>query len=171
MFKQGDYVNYSCRGVCLIDEIKEKTIDDKKNMYYIMHPINIKNSIIMTPVDNEKIKMRLIMKKEIAENIIASLKVNSDLPRITDKKMRERVYTKMLKEGNPSELVEMINVLNEEEEEKIAEGRKKSATDEKYLQKAKELLFSELSVSLGIEIEQVKQRVEITLRKKMKDND
>lgn len=167
MFKQGDYVNYSCRGVCLIDEIKEKTIDDKKDMYYIMHPINIKNSIIMSPVDNEKVKMRLVIKKDKAEDIIDTLFDNSDLPRITDKKTRERVYTKMLKEGNPSELVEMINVLNEEENEKRAEGRKNSATDERYLEKAKELLFTELSVSLGIEIEQIKQRVETILKEKL----
>ncbi len=167
MFKQGDYVNYSCRGVCLIDEIKEKTIDNKKNMYYIMHPINVKNSVIMTPVNNEKIKMRLIMKKKNAEDIMDTLLVNSNLPRITDKKMRERVYTKMLKEGNPNELVEIINVLNEEENEKRSEGRKNSATDEKYLQKAKELLFSELSVSLGIEIDQIKQRVETILKEKV----
>ncbi len=167
MFKQGDYVNYSCRGVCLIDEIKEKTIDNKKNMYYIMHPINVKNSVIMTPVNNEKIKMRLIMKKKNAEDIMDTLLVNSNSPRITDKKMRERVYTKMLKEGNPNELVEIINVLNEEENEKRSEGRKNSATDEKYLQKAKELLFSELSVSLGIEIDQIKQRVETILKEKV----
>jgi CarD family transcriptional regulator len=167
MFKQGDYVNYSCRGVCLIDEIKEKTIDNKKNMYYIMHPINLKNSILMTPVDNEKTKMRLIMKKEKAENIIDLLLENSDLPRITDRKTRERVYTKVLKEGNPSELVEIINVLNEEENEKRAEGRKKSATDEKYLVKAKELLFTELSVSLGIDIEQIKLRIETILQEKI----
>jgi CarD family transcriptional regulator len=167
MFKQGDYINYSCRGVCLIDEIKEKTIGDKKNKYYIMHPVNIKNSIIMTPVDNEKVKMRLVMNKEKAEDIIDTLMDNSDLPRITDKKTRERVYTKILKEGNPNELVEIINVLNEEENEKRAEGRKQSATDEKYLEKAKELLFTELSVSLGIEIEEIKQRVETILQEKL----
>ena len=120
----------------------------------------------MNPVDNEKIKMRLIIKKEKAEDIINTLLENSDLPRITDKKTRERVYTKMLKEGNPSELVEIINVLNEEENEKRMEGRKRSATDEKYLEKAKELLFSELSVSLGIEIELIKQRVETILQEK-----
>lgn len=169
MFKQGDYINYSCRGVCLIDEIQEKTIDNKKNLYYIMHPVNMKNSVIMIPVDNDKVKMRLIMKKEKAEDIIDTLlDDHSDLPRITDKKMRERVYTKMLKEGNPSELVEIINVLNEEENEKRAEGRKNSATDVKYLEKAKELLFTELSVSLGIEMEQIKQRVEIILQENIK---
>ena len=167
MFNQGDYINYSCRGVCLIDEIKEKTIDNKKNMYYIMHPVNIKNTTIMTPVDNEKVKMRLVMNKEKAENIIDTLMDNRDLPRITDKKVRERVYTKMLKEGDPCELVEIINVLNEEENEKRAEGRKNSATDEKYLEKAKELLFTELSVSLGIEIDQIKQRVETILQDKL----
>ncbi|MBH1939301.1 CarD family transcriptional regulator [Mobilitalea sibirica] len=168
MFKKGDYIIYSCRGVCLIKDIKEKTIENKKNMYYIMHPVNIKNSIIMTPVDNEKVKMRKVMKKEKAEDIIDTLLDNSDLPRITDKKMRERVYNKMLKEGNPSELVEIINALNEEENEKRAEGRKKSATDEKYLEKAKELLFTELSVSLGVGFEQIKQRVESILQEKLK---
>ena len=167
MFKQGDYINYSCRGVCLVDEIIEKMIDDKKSMYYLMHPVNVKNSMIMTPVDNEKVKMRLVMKKEKAEDIIDTFLDKRDLPRITDKKMRERVYTRMLKEGNPSELVEIINVLNEEENEKKADGRKRSATDEKYLVKAKELLFTELSVSLGIDIEQIKLRVETILREKL----
>ncbi|MDD3174072.1 MAG: CarD family transcriptional regulator [Herbinix sp.] len=166
MFKQGDYIIYSCRGVCLIDEIKEKTIDNKKNMYYIMHPINIKNSIIMTPVDNDKVKMRLIMKQEKAEDIIVTLLDNINIPRISDKKIRERVYSRILKEGNPNELVEIINVLIEEENEKRIEGRKQSATDEKYLEKAKELLFTELSVSLGVEIEQIKQRVEAILDEK-----
>ena len=166
MFKQGDYINYSCRGVCLIDELIEKTIDNNKNMYYIMRPVNVKNSRIMTPVDNKKVKMRLVMKKEKAEDIIDTLSDNSDLPRISDKKMRERVYTKMLKEGNPSELVEIINALNEEENEKRAEGKKNSATDEKYLEKAKELLFTELSISLGVDIEQIKKRVETILQEK-----
>lgn len=166
MFKQGDYIIYSCRGVCLIDEIKEKTIDNKKSMYYIMHPINIKNSVIMTPVDNEKVKMRLIIKQEKAENIIVTLLDNTNMPRITDKKLRERVYTRILKEGNPSELVEIINALIEEENEKRIEGRKNSATDEKYLEKAKELLFTELSVSLGVDIEQIRQRVEAILQEK-----
>ena len=120
----------------------------------------------MTPVDNKKVKMRLVMKKEKAEDIIDTLSDNSDLPRISDKKMRERVYTKMLKEGNPSELVEIINALNEEENEKRAEGKKNSATDEKYLEKAKELLFTELSISLGVDIEQIKKRVETILQEK-----
>lgn len=166
MFKQGDYIIYSCRGVCLIDEISEKTIDNKKNMYYIMHPMHIKNSVIMTPVDNEKVKMRSIMKQEKAEDIIVTLMDNSNMPRILDKKMRERVYTKMLKEGNPTELVEIINVLIEEENEKRVEGRKNSATDEKYLEKAKELLVNELSVSLGVDIELIKQRVDAILLEK-----
>jgi CarD family transcriptional regulator len=168
MFKKGDFIIYSCRGVCVIDDIIEKTIENKKNMYYIMHPIHIKNSIIMTPVDNTKVKMRLIMNQVKAEDIIITLLDNCYMPRITDKKIRERVYSRILKEGNPSELVEIINVLIEEENEKRVEGRKISATDEKYLQKAKEILYSELSASLGIEIEQIKQRVEAILQEKIK---
>lgn len=162
MFKQGDFIMYSNYGACSIDEIKEKITDKVNRTYYVMHPINQKDSKIITPIDNKKVKMRAIMAPKDAEKIFSAISF-SNVIRITDKKEREQVYAKILKEGNPSEIVEIINTLLIEEKEKIEEGKRLSAIDGKYLEKAELLLYTELSVALNMSIEQIKERVELNL--------
>lgn len=158
MFEQGDYIMYSNYGACLVDEIKEKSINKEKKLCYILHPVTDVRSKIMTPIDNEKVKMRAIMTPKEAEEIFAEISIGN-ITRIADKKQREQAYTNILKEGNPDELVEIINSLMIEENEKIEEGKRISATDKKYLDKAERLLYSELSVSLNIEMKLIKDRV------------
>lgn len=158
MFEQGNYIMYSNYGACLVGEVIEKMIDKEKKMYYILKPINDTRSKIMTPIDNTKVKMRAIMTPEEAANVFALIP-NHDATRILDKKMREQVYSKILKEGDPNELVEIINALIIEENEKTVEGKNISATDRKYLERAEKLLYSELSVSLNVKVEQIKEKV------------
>jgi CarD family transcriptional regulator len=159
MFNPGDYLMYSVYGPCIVDEITEKTTGTEKKMYYILHPINETNSTkIITPINNKKVKMRAIITPEIAEEIINVI-FKDQVIRVTDKKQRELAYGKILKEGNPCELAEIINALKIEETEKIAEGKKFSATDSKYLERAERLLYSELSISLNMKIEQIKDRI------------
>ncbi len=166
MFKQGDYIMYSNHGACLVDEIRERIIDKEKKMYYILHPLNENNSKIMTPINNSKVRMRAIMTPKDAEVILSTI-ANSKVTQILDKKLREQAYTKILKEGNPNELVEIINALVIEENEKISEGKKASDTDRKYLLRAEKLLYSELSVTLNIKIDLIKDRVTCMFKKKI----
>lgn len=166
MFKQGDYIMYSNHGACLVDEIRERIIDKEKKMYYILHPLNENNSKIMTPINNSKVRMRAIMTPKDAEIILSTI-ANSKVTQILDKKQREQAYTKILKEGNPNELVEIINALVIEENEKISEGKKASDTDRKYLVRAEKLLYSELSVTLNIKFELIKERVACMFKKKI----
>lgn len=149
---------YSYYGVCLVDDISEKLIDNVKKRCYILHPFNEVNSRIMTPIDNKKVKMRAIMAQENAKEIFESI---SDIktPWITDKKQRDQSYVKIIKEGNPSELAEIINALMIEDNEKKVEGKRISETDKKHLDKAERLLFPELSIALNMEIEEVKDSV------------
>lgn len=158
MFKQGDYVIYSLHGVCIVKEICEKVIDKEKKMYYILHPVNEAHSKIMTPVENQKVKMRLIMTPEEANKILL-IEPDSNPIWNLDKNQRSQEFTKVLKEGNPGELVKFIKVSMMKEDEKKAEGKKITATDKKYLEAAEKLLYSELSFSLSMEIEQIKNTV------------
>lgn len=158
MFEQGDYIVYSSYGVCFIDEIVEKIIDASKRLYYVLHPIHEANSRILTPVDNKKVKMRAIMTPDEAEEVLDNITSNDCNP-ILDRKQRDLAYTKILKEGNPDELAEIINALTIESHEKEIDKKKVSATDKKYLDKAESLLYSELSISLSMDIDEVNDKV------------
>ncbi|WP_313132039.1 CarD family transcriptional regulator [Anaerocolumna sp.] len=158
MFKQGDYIMYSNYGACFIDEIAEKTIADETKLFYIMRPVNEDKTRIMTPINNKKVKMRSVMSSEEAENIFNVI-MNGNVNLITDRKQREKVYSKILKEGNPFEIAEIILTLLLEKDEKNKAGKNISVADKKYLEQAEKLLYSELSVSLDIEMDQVKEKV------------
>ncbi|NLK26948.1 MAG: hypothetical protein GX306_01180 [Clostridiales bacterium] len=158
MFKQGDHIMYSYHGVCYIDEIREDIIEKEKKLFYIMHPFNEK-SRIMTPVDNDKVKMRAIMSSEEAREVLNSVSVDNAL-RIPDRKKRDQVYTKLLKEGDPKQIIQIINALNIEDQEKKAAGKNMSTTDKRILERAEKLLYPELSLALGVEVETIKQKVE-----------
>lgn len=158
MFNQGDHIMYSNYGVCFIDEVKEKTTNEEKRLFYILHPINETNSKIITPVDNQKVKIRAIMEQDKAKKILDTL-TDCNVHRIADKKVRDQEYTRCLKEGDPHELVIIINALMIEDKERKIAGKKISATDKKYLEKAERLLYPELSIALNIDMEQMQDRI------------
>ncbi len=158
MFEKGDYIVYSSYGVCFIDEIVEKIIDASKRLYYVLHPIHEANSKIITPVNNEKVKMRAIMTPEEANDVLSNM-VSSECNQILDRKQRDLTYTKMLKEGNPDELADIINTLKMEGREKEIDKKKVSATDKKYLDKAESLLYSEISISLDMDMAEINDKV------------
>ena len=157
MFQQGEYIMYSYHGACFIDEIKESTIDKETKLYYIMHPFNEKSKI-MTPVDNDKVRMRPIMPAEKAEEVLRTVSCDNIFT-ITDHKKKDQFYTQILKDGNPMQLIKVITSILIDEQEKIAAGKKMSTTDKRILDKAERLLYPELSLALETEVETIKERV------------
>lgn len=158
MFKQGDYIMYSNYGACLIDEIVEKTVGNDTKLFYVMHPVSEDKTRIITPINNKKVKMRAIMPQEEAKNIINAI-INRNVNLITDRRQREKTYNQIIKDGNPSDIVEIINALILEEDEKMKAGKNISVADKKYLEKAEKLLYSELSVCFNLQMNQVKEKV------------
>lgn len=166
MYKEGDYIMYSNYGACLVQEICEKTIDKQSNIYYVLVPINQANSRIMTPVDNVKVKMRTLMSMEEAENIFSTIS-EENIVLISDRKEREKAYTYMLREGDPMELAEIITALMIEEHNRSEEGKTFPATDKKILERAEQLLYSELSVIYDEEYVDIKNRVAEYIKEKV----
>jgi CarD family transcriptional regulator len=158
MFKKGDLIIYSNYGVCIVDEISDNIFDNEKTLLYIMHPINGKSKI-MTPVDNKKVRMRAIMPCKEAELHFNALSTDNRLW-ISEKKKRDQLYTQILRDGEPELLVKMINALIFEDKEKISVGKRISATDRRYLDKAEKLLYPELALALNIEIDIIRERAQ-----------
>ncbi|MEG2775316.1 MAG: CarD family transcriptional regulator, partial [Acetivibrio sp.] len=74
---------------------------------------------------------------------------------IPDEKGREEAYQTALNTCNCEELVKIIKTLYVRNESRIADGKKMTNSDRKYLKLAEEFLYGELALPLGIEKSEV----------------
>ena len=152
MFEKGDYIVYGAAGICQVKEIGTLSMkaSDKDRLYYTLEPLNSKGSSVYTPVDNTKVVIRRILSKKEAEQLIC------DIPHIEalwveNDKQREQVYRESARKCDCREWIRIIKTLYLRKQDRIAHGKKVTATDERYLHMAEESLYSELSIPLGVE--------------------
>ncbi len=151
MFEKGELIMCGGHGVCRVIDITDNPIDrfDKEKKYYVLEPVFEKASTIYTPVDNDKIVMRRIMNKEEAEKLIAHI-AEIDTVWIQEEKRREQTYKEAISTYDSRSLAQIIKTLYQRKRSRIDEGKKVLSSDEQYLHKAEELLYSEMSLALSI---------------------
>ena len=87
MFQVNDTVLYGSEGICVIQEIAERTFDRRKQEYYILQPLyGARRSTIFVPTASEKLCARmhkLLSAEEIQEmiNKVASQSMVGDMNR------------------------------------------------------------------------------------------
>lgn len=166
MFEKGELIMCGGHGVCRVVDITGNPIDrlDKEKKYYVLEPVFEKASTIYTPVDNDKIVMRKIMNKEEAEKLIAHIE-EIDTVWIQEEKRREQTYKDALRTYDSRSLMQIIKTLYQRKNMRINEGKKVLSSDEQYLRKAEELLYSEMSLALSIPKDQVSAYIVEAVRK------
>ena len=145
MYEVGDLIVYGRTGICEVTEITTLKMDGvpKDKLYYILRPVREKRGKVFTPVDNEKIVTRKVISKEEAEELIREIPKIEGLW-IGSEKQREEKYKECMKSCKCAEWVRIIKTLYQKQ------GKKITATDERYLRMAEGNLYSELSIALGI---------------------
>ena len=73
-----------------------------------------------------------------------------DILWVKDEKSREQIYKDAIRTCNCEEWVRMIKTLYIRKKSRLAEGKKVTSSDAKYLHLAEENLYGELSVVMGI---------------------
>lgn len=156
MFQIGEYIIYGMNGVCRVDEIGPMNMSgvDSNREYYTLLPLYTKGSRVFTPVDNQKVVMRPVITEQEAYDLIDKMK-NINLIEETDDKHRELAYKESLKSCDCREMIRIINTVLKRKEERLLQGKKMSACDEKYLKQAEDSLYGELAISLKIEKDKV----------------
>ena len=151
MFQKGERVVYGMSGVCTVEDITALGGSGKgeERLYYVLIPLNTKGSHIYTPVDNQKAKIRRILTAEEANALIDSIPEREAL-RISSEKLREAEYKAAIRSGRCEAWVGMIKTLHARRQERTREGKKITATDERYLKAAEDYLFGELAAALKI---------------------
>lgn len=161
MFKIGEYVVYGMIGVCKVEEIGPMNLSgiDSDKEYYTLLPLYTKGSRVYTPVDNQKVIMRAVISKSDVCSLIDEMRDVEQIE-VADDKHRELAYKESLKACDCRELVRIINTVQKRKEERLAQGKKMSACDERYLKAAQEGLYGEFAISLKIEKDEVEEYIE-----------
>lgn len=152
MFSIGEYIVYGMSGVCRVEEIGPMNMSgiDSDKIYYTLLPLYTRGSRVFTPVDNQKVVMRPVISKQEACELIDNMKEIEQIE-VADDKHRELAYKEAVKSCDCKELIRIINTARKRKEERLAQGKKMSACDERYLKQAQDNLYGEFAVSLKME--------------------
>lgn len=156
MFEAGQYIVYGSTGVCKVEEIKKMAAPGTKTdrLYYSLEPVYDKGCRVFTPVDNEKVIMRPVLTEEEAKQLIDRVK-ELDTLWVANEKNREQIYKESIRTCSCEEWVRIIKTLYLRKKSRLAEGKKVTSSDAKYLHLAEENLYGELSVVMGIPKDEV----------------
>ena len=160
MFNMGTMLVHPTYGVCevvCIDKISMKNVKDER-LFYTLVPLYDKKSKLFIPIESENIGLRPIMTKEDAMKLVQSLPAMDSID-VPNEKVREQLFKEMIRGGDCKELSQIIKTLYMRNKERQAAGKKKMSLDEKYLVIAREQLYGELAVSLGIKKEEVEDYI------------
>ena len=165
MFQKGEYVIYGSKGVFEVLDIT--TVQQEgipaDRLYYLLHPLNVKENKVFTPVENRKTIMRPLITRQEAERLISEMPHIEELS-IPSEKAREQVYKDTLKTGDCREYIRIIKTLYRRKKARVANGKKITTTDERYLKQAEDALYSEFAVLFSVSKEEIPQVIDERLK-------
>lgn len=166
MYQVGERIIYGSNGVCIIEEIKmiEVPRTDEEKAYYIIKPM-FQECRISVPVDT-KMFMRPIISVEEANALMDGLPYVEAQPYYnTALRQLQDYYEKRIATHDCGELAAMLVSIYCKREQMLSQKRKFGAIDERYMKRAEELLFGELSVVFGV----TKAEVRASILEKLKN--
>ncbi len=157
MFAEGTLVMYGSEGVCRVVRVGESPFDSAPagRLYYTLEPL-FSSGTIFAPLDVPVI-IRPLMTRQEADELIDSIK-HMDTPESVSRepKSAESLYRRYMSGYEPASLLALIRCIHHKNE-----GSRKpyNQTDERYFHRAQALLYGELSVVLGIPVEEVEDYI------------
>lgn len=158
MFEIGEFVIYGLNGICRVQDITHIDMagSSKDTLYYLLLPVNNSECKVYVPVDNDKVTVRKVLTDKEAWELIDEIPEIDEMW-VQNDKQREGIYKTALKTCDCRELVKIIKTSYTRKQERLKQGKKATATDDKYLKQAKENLYNELAFVLGKEKSEMEQ--------------
>lgn len=148
MFQVGNFVLSATNGICEIVDAVKMNISGGDRNYFLMVPVEEKTAKIYIPVDVSEDRVRLVLSKEEALEVIKSIPEIEETWVENDKE-RERIYKDAMGSRDPKRLIGIIKTLYRRKTERMDAGKKCTTVDERYFKLAENQLFAELAFALG----------------------
>jgi len=168
MYQIGDVIVYGGEGVCRVDAIGVPDIPSisKERLYYTLSPF-YRDGIIFSPVDTTVFMRPVITYEEVQHLImqIPEIRTNMLCENHRSIRMLSDHYAALLQTHDCAALLQLIKTVYKKRQVVTENGKKLGTTDERYLKRAEEMLYSEFAVALGIPKDDVKSYIEDTVKK------
>jgi len=154
MFKKGELLVYGPAGIMKLVDVREEDIIGEKKEYYILEDINSKSSsLTYVPCDNADLVslMRPVIDKKSAEKLIKNAKNIAPVSWENDNRVRAKKFREIIESADHEKLIALIKAIYLNAKERESHGKKSFLLDGTLIEKAENLLYSELSVALGVE--------------------
>lgn len=160
MFDVGEYIVYGQNGICRIEDITHPDISgyDDDRLYYVLVPERSRESRLFCPTDNTKVVIRKIVSAQEAMEAIDEAERMEPL-QVANDRMRDECYKNVMRSCDLKQWIQIVKTLLIRKKEREAAGKKITATDERYLNAAQEVLFTEVAIATGKEKDEVKELV------------
>ena len=167
MYEIGDYVIKANNGVCRVEDTLHPDLPnvDKNRLYYLLVPLDNKNSRLYVPIDTAENRLRRALSEEEAWEVIEKIP-EVEAAWIANDKLREQTYKEAIHSCNPTALVSIIKNLYIRKKQRSEQGKKSTATDERYFKLAEDNLYAELAFALGKEKNQMRQIIAETIEQR-----
>ena len=110
--------------------------------------------MIYVPVDVASSKMRRVITRDEAEDLITRIPTIKPIE-VSNEKLLEEIYKKCIRSNECIEWTRLIKCIYDRKQLRLSEGKKITATDEKYIRMAEDALYLELGTALNMEKGQV----------------
>ncbi|SCY44565.1 CarD family transcriptional regulator [Butyrivibrio sp. INlla14] len=160
MLNIGECVIYGSHGLCKVREILVPSFLErgKEKQYYMMISAVDAGSVLYVPVEGAEDKIREVISADYAEGLIDDIEGTPEIE-LPEGKKAEPAILDIIKRNVAEEMMGLVKALRRIKATREAEGKKFAMLNEKYLNMAEKLLYTELAFSLETEKDVVKRRV------------
>ena len=157
-YTKGELVVYGTNGICIVDDIQKMAfpMETEEHTYYVLRPVGNKNSTLFVPADREELvsKMRALLTREEIDGVLSETG-NAVMEWIENKNERANEFKRILKDGNPEDLLYLICCIYERKSVLTEKGKKLTSADDNVLTSAEKLVREEFAYTLGITEDEV----------------
>jgi len=121
------------------------------------------------PVDADRTRIRPVMTGDEAMDFIYCMD-EIEAAWIANDKQREQKYKETLRSNDPADLVSIIKSLYRRGQDRIAMGKKVTATDERYFRQAEDTLYTELAFALEKSKDEVRALITTVMQEKRRSS-
>ncbi len=163
MFQVGEYIVCDHNGVCRILDIAEMPELKKGVLYYELEPVYSRGSRIYAPVDSEKLVMRKVITAGEAEALLKEIP-SLEAIWISNEKKREEQYRELARRYDCRDWIRIIKTIHVRKRDRRLAGKKVTYIDEKYMKMAEANLYGEISMAMGLSIEEAARMIRDEIR-------
>jgi len=163
-FQKDDYVFYESGGICKILDIQFAPLEGMPadREYYIMRSIHDKSGMLYVPKDNQNIFIRPLLNAKGAEVLLKSLSQIAPIIEENGRVLRTK-YLEAMQKHEPSEWVRIIKTAYNRKNEFPDRIQRLSEGERDLVARAKNFLYTELSLALDVPEKEMAERMEEAL--------